>query len=144
MHYVDQPPWVYAGMVFILTLAVLNLHFLLYLHTVMTQVVGILSQERYGPVSFIESLPLLLMIWWGKEPGHQNPDSKVHGDNMGPIWGRQDQGGPHVGPVNFAIWETRVFTWFSQNVPVSIMKELKLHTKPLTMKYISVQQQIIS
>ena len=44
--------------------------------------------------------------------GHQwhpltkdNPDSKVHGANMGPIWGRQDPGGPHVGPKNFAIWE---------------------------------------
>ena len=32
------------------------------------------------------------------------PDSKVHGANMGPIWGRQDQVGPHVGPMNFAIW----------------------------------------
>ena len=31
------------------------------------------------------------------------PDSKVHGANMGPIWGRQDPGGPHVGPMNFAI-----------------------------------------
>ena len=45
-------------------------------------------------------------------PGYQstayikdNPDSKVHGANMGPIWGRQDPGGPHVGPMNFAIWE---------------------------------------
>ena len=34
-----------------------------------------------------------------------NPDSKVHGASMGPIWGRQDPGGPHVGPMNFAIWE---------------------------------------
>ena len=34
-----------------------------------------------------------------------NPDSKVHGANMGPIWGRQDPSGPHVGPMNFAIWE---------------------------------------
>ena len=34
-----------------------------------------------------------------------NPDSKAHGANMGPIWGRQDPGGPHVGPMNFAIWE---------------------------------------
>ena len=34
------------------------------------------------------------------------PDSKVHGANMGPIWGRQDPGGPHVGPMNFAIWVT--------------------------------------
>ena len=36
---------------------------------------------------------------------HSNyPDSKVHGANMGHIWGRQDPGGPHVGPMNFAIW----------------------------------------
>ena len=34
---------------------------------------------------------------------HNFPDSKVHGANMGPNWGRQDQGGPHVGPMNFAI-----------------------------------------
>ena len=32
------------------------------------------------------------------------PDSKVHGSNMGPTWGRQDPGVPHVGPMNFAIW----------------------------------------
>ena len=32
------------------------------------------------------------------------PDSKVHGTNKGPIWGRQDPGGPHVGPMNFTIW----------------------------------------
>ena len=23
---------------------------------------------------------------------------------MGPIWGRQDPGGPHIGHMNFAIW----------------------------------------
>ena len=34
-----------------------------------------------------------------------NPDSKVHGTNMGPIWGRQYPDGPQVGPMNFAIWE---------------------------------------
>ena len=32
-----------------------------------------------------------------------SPDSKVHGANMGPNWGRQDPGGPPVGPMNFAI-----------------------------------------
>ena len=31
------------------------------------------------------------------------PDSKVHGANMGPIWGLQDPGGPHVGSMNLAI-----------------------------------------
>ena len=38
----------------------------------------------------------------GKSRSH--PDSKVHGTNMGPIWGRQDPGGPRVGLMNFAIW----------------------------------------
>ena len=33
------------------------------------------------------------------------PDSIVHGANMGPIWGRQEPGGPHVGPMNFTIWD---------------------------------------
>ena len=33
------------------------------------------------------------------------PDSKVHRANMGPIWGRQDPGGPHVGPMNLAVWD---------------------------------------
>ena len=32
------------------------------------------------------------------------PDSKVHGASMGPTWGRQDPGGPNVGPTNLAIW----------------------------------------
>ena len=32
-------------------------------------------------------------------------DSKIHGANMGPILGRQDPGGPHVGPINLAIWD---------------------------------------
>ena len=32
-----------------------------------------------------------------------DPDSKVHVANMGPIWGRQDPGGPHIGPMNFAV-----------------------------------------
>ena len=32
------------------------------------------------------------------------PDTKVHGANMGPIWGWQDPGGPRVGPIDLAIW----------------------------------------
>ena len=38
-----------------------------------------------------------------------SPDSKFHGANMGPIWGRQDPGGPHVGPMNFVIWVSFLF-----------------------------------
>ena len=33
-----------------------------------------------------------------------DPDSKVYGANMGSTWGRQDPVGPHVGPMNLAIW----------------------------------------
>ena len=33
-----------------------------------------------------------------------NPDSKIHGASMGTIRGRQDLGGPHVGPMNFVFW----------------------------------------
>ena len=45
-----------------------------------------------------------LVIWGTMVNGI--PDSKVYGANMGPIWGRQDPGGPHVGPMNFAIWDS--------------------------------------
>ena len=38
-----------------------------------------------------------------------SPNSKLHGANMGPIWGRQDPGGLHVGSMNDAIW----FSWDS-------------------------------
>ena len=50
----------------------------------------------------------IVFIETNKEPWYQQPwnfpDSKVHGANMGPIWVRKDPGGPHVGPMNFAIW----------------------------------------
>ena len=40
---------------------------------------------------------------------HDIPDSKVHGANMGPTWGRQDPGGPCVGHVNLAIDDEHAF-----------------------------------
>ena len=36
---------------------------------------------------------------------HRNPDTKVGVANMGPIWVLSAPGGPHVGPMNFAIRE---------------------------------------
>ena len=38
------------------------------------------------------------------------PDNKVHGAYMGPTWGRQDPGGPHVGHTNIAIWGANYHT----------------------------------
>ena len=54
------------------------------------------------------------------------PDRKVHGANMGPIWGRQDPGGPHVCPMNFAIWD--VFSSFPLHPPPQRL--LPLTSKP--------------
>ena len=47
------------------------------------------------------------------------PDSKFHEANTGPIWGQQDPGGPHVGPMNFAIWDD--LAW-SSSASVQTMK----------------------
>ena len=56
------------------------------------------------------------------------PDSMVHRANMGPIWGRQDPGGPHgglmcdephVGLMNFAIWNGFVVFHFAVSVILS-------------------------
>ena len=33
------------------------------------------------------------------------PDSKIHVANMERTLGQQDQGGPHVGHMNFVIWD---------------------------------------
>ena len=63
------------------------------------------NRKVFSPCLFAPSIGLDIRdhIW-------SNPDSKVHGDNMGPIWGRQDPGGPHVGPMNFAIWVANIMT----------------------------------
>ena len=43
-------------------------------------------------------------IFTSQWQAYNSPDSKVHGVNMGLIWGRQDAG-PHVGPMKNLIWE---------------------------------------
>ena len=48
---------------------------------------------------------LLRQIYCNELETYATPDSKVHGANMGPIRGRQDPGGPHVGPIKVAIWD---------------------------------------
>ena len=40
--------------------------------------------------------------FWYQMGSYRNPDS--HEANIGPIWGQQVPDGPHVGPMNFAIW----------------------------------------
>ena len=54
--------------------------------------------------------PMMTEFWF-----HEYHDSKGHGANMGPIWDRQDPGGPHVGPMTFAIWVYGTATWVDNN-----------------------------
>ena len=47
------------------------------------------------------------------------PVSKVHGANMGSMWGLQNPGGPHGGPANFAIWDAfRIIGFAGNKLPV--------------------------
>ena len=71
-------------------------------HAILLKVWSYLCRKSYcGDKTVVRMLCLHNGIFYtGKIP-----DSKVHGANVGPIWGRQDPGGPHVGPMNFAIWD---------------------------------------
>ena len=63
-----------------------------------------------------DNIYFMLEAWWGPHfcwlvtylisihETHDFPDSKVHGANMGPTWVLSAPDGPHVGPMNLAIW----------------------------------------
>ena len=54
-------------------------------------------------IPLTNTVPFCKIVFLPNAHNRYTPDSKVHGANMGRIWGRQDPGGPHVGPMNFAI-----------------------------------------
>ena len=64
------------------------------------------------------------------------PDSKVHGANMGPIWDRQVLVGPHVGPMNLAIWDDFkrcyvprcIWTYFVSSTVLKQVYQISIHT----------------
>ena len=68
--------------------------------------------RKWALVRWRMGVKIIMLLWYQKGARQEsdyttlNPyliaDSEVHGANMGPIWGRQDPGGPHVGPMNFA------------------------------------------
>ena len=58
------------------------------------------TRNRHFPSSMICHLCVPSLVCY--------TESKIHEANMGPIWGRHDPGGPHVGPVNLAVWVSTV------------------------------------
>ena len=55
------------------------------------------------------------------------PDSKDYEASMGPAWGGQDPGGPHVGPMNLIIWDALKET---VELPVQCSTQSFLSTRP--------------
>ena len=66
-----------------------------------------------------------------------SPDSNVHGANMGPIWGRQDRGGPHIGPMIFAIWVIPAWCKMAaglKEIDLSAMSSMEINTQSWLMR----------
>ena len=70
------------------------------------QMFGFMSQHWWSCSHCPRSLlPLVGDLNYSLQTKETNPDSKAHGANMGPTWGRQDPGVRHVDPMNFVLWE---------------------------------------
>ena len=85
---------------------------------------------RYSRIKQLDGLTVRRYLTSPWSLADRSTDSKVHGVNMGPIWGRQDPGGPHVGPMNFAIWvliphvgpqKVTVMSWMNDSHPFCTM-----------------------
>ena len=72
-----------------------------------------------------------------RETTHSFPDSKFHKANMGPIWGRQDPDGPHVGPLNVAMWVTS----YSARAKYNTISEIIRSASTSQQGYISATQE---
>ena len=71
----------------------------------MIMILSILASHRLPRELIVPGAYGVLKLADSEHRSRHNPDSKVHGANMGPIWGQQDPGGPHVGPMDLAIWK---------------------------------------
>ena len=83
----------------------------------------VLLSHKLGQLSCPSIIIYLHNIWWSVTAVWIH-DSKVHGANMGLISGRQDPGGPHLGPMNFAIWNIfatlSTCRWFSEKCTIGL------------------------
>ena len=73
---------------------------------------------------------IMRLLSFGPDEHRKHPDSKVHRANMGPIWGQPDPAGPHVGPMNFAIWAATKLPR-SKMMPAMLYFPLLLHLQVL-------------
>ena len=97
--------------------------------------------------AIISSNGYLFHQWKGKKKRNAiilpkyniNPDSKVHGANMGPTWALSAPGGPHVGPMNLAIREAIKRRGHKE---VTYTVEMKAYLRTWTTQYEDRRQEI--
>ena len=65
----------------------------------------LLNPSLWKTISLFRMMAIDVLAEQGGKAAAAIPDSKVHGADMGPIWGQQDPGGTHVGPMNLVIWD---------------------------------------
>ena len=80
-----------------------------------------------------------MYLWW-----QHYPDSKVHGANMGPTWVLSVPDGPHVGPMNLAIWVCQPVPYTAVKSAMSrVLRRRKLlnyhHRKPQYHQSLAIQ-----
>ena len=66
-----------------------------------------------------------------------NPNSKVYGANMGPTWCWRDPDGPHIAPMNLAIWELMTWKRFPHYCPFGCEWTGGFHYKGPPMRNVS-------
>ena len=64
----------------------------------------VIATSKYHSVAAIMAFTNSMYNWYIQHI----LDNKFHGANMGPIWGRQDPGGPHVVPMKLAVWDAHI------------------------------------
>ena len=79
---------------------------------------GISNQPRHWRILFVDIfwkqwiyIVLIHHHWYIQWYFIDIPDNKVYGDNMGPTWVLSALAGPHVGPMNLAIWDSKLQGW---------------------------------
>ena len=74
---------------------------------------------------------------------YNTPERKVYGANMGPTLDQQEPGGPHVGPMNLAIWDSSLYCtilhtaleWLMQSINQGLNSQKTLHSSPVRVSY---------
>ena len=75
---------------------------------------------------------LIALLCWHSGQLYDYPDSKVHGANMGPIWGRQNPGGPHIGPMLSGYPVSVIMSCLNRRLLISIWEKIILLCKILS------------